>query len=116
MNGPLGYDYRPRVNGANITPINRNAGPLCAEMHGGNCPDPATCPYRPIVVDAEWLADWAADDWSIEIEAAEERGLRLGHRNARIQYRQGRFVGFVLGVASVLGVMLALAVIQWVTS
>lgn len=29
----------------NVIPF-QNTGPLCAEHHGGHCPDPETCVYR----------------------------------------------------------------------
>lgn len=82
----------------------RNASPLCAEMHGGNCPDPATCVYRnddslPLGEPYdEWLNDWAPVDHRV-FETA--------------QYRAGRFVGFCLGVVSVGVAIFVLAVFDW---
>lgn len=97
------------------TRIFQNCGPLCAEMLGGDCPG-ENCVYKPtltLVSDEEWLNDWAPVDWRQVEQAAEERGLRLGHRNARIQYRQGIKLGFGLGVLAVFALLLALAIVLW---
>lgn len=97
-----------------VTQLFPNTSALCAEHHGGNCPDPETCVYRntddSLPLSLEPFADF---DWRLAEEAAYQRGLRMGHRNARVQYGRGRFVGFILGVLSLGGLLAALWIIDW---
>lgn len=72
-----------------VTPIFRNAGALCAEHHGGNCPDPAECIYRddsaPLNFDAiPEPYDPAAHNrrvveiWQSKVDDAMETGMIYG--------------------------------------
>lgn len=103
-----------------VTPIrpmpNRNCSAECSHMLGGHCTGD-DCPYRSQApTDAEWLKDWAVVDYREINGAAYDRGLRDGHRNARIQYGMGRFVGFIQGVLS-LGIALGLLwIVDWLAA
>lgn len=84
----------------------RNCSPLCAEHLGGNCLGEG-CPYAYDAKDSlplgepydEWLNDWAPVDHRV-FETA--------------QYRAGRFVGFCIGVVSVLVGMGVLWFVDWI--
>lgn len=98
----------------NTTRIYQNCSPTCAEMLGGDCPG-ENCIYRPnlrlVTSEEPWLAFASRE----QIEAAAElRGLRIGHRYARTQYRQGVKVGFWVGVGTVFACMFLLAILQWI--
>lgn len=89
-----------------VTPINSLADDFIRDAYH-RAPDDS------LPLSLEPFADF---DWRLAEEAAYQRGLRMGHRNARVQYGRGRFVGFILGMLALGGLLAALWIIDWLAS
>lgn len=99
-----------------VVPLFRNCSPLCAEHLGGNCPG-ESCPFAPAkqrLDGSTFSITFTHDELLDEINAADLRGFRRGSRFSLREFRHGFKLGFGTGVIAMFGLLLILALIQWV--
>lgn len=88
--------------------VARNCSASCAEMLGGNCPG-EDCPYAPDGSLPLASEPWADYDPYLA-------GYRKGLRGKDQAFRNGRFVGFCVGVLSVAGGLAVIWTIDWLVA